>query len=105
MKIVTNEIRCLACGDIIQSTSEVLVQSCRCGKVLVKGGLSSLHRVIKRDNGSPIEDVFEERYVVSLIDKFNENVEAKTERWDAALTEVERDLNKLGESQPKQTKD
>lgn len=49
-KIVVNKIRCLKCGDIIESTSRHDFKFCKCQSVAVDGGHDYLRRV-----GSPLD--------------------------------------------------
>jgi len=44
MKIVKNCIKCLKCGDIIESVSRHDFKSCSCGAVCVDGGKDYLRR-------------------------------------------------------------
>ena len=44
MKIIVNKIRCLKCGDTIESVSVHDFKWCKCGAVAVDGGLEYLKR-------------------------------------------------------------
>ena len=44
-KIILNKIRCLNCGDEIESTYRHDFKFCRCGRVAVDGGHDYLRRV------------------------------------------------------------
>lgn len=52
-KIKTNKIKCLFCGDIIESKSVHDFKSCSCGKVSVDGGKEYLRRCF--DGNKPEE--------------------------------------------------
>lgn len=47
--ILRNMIRCLSCGDIIESTHGHDYKVCRCGKVAVDGGRDYLKRSYPAD--------------------------------------------------------
>lgn len=47
-KILRNAIRCVRCGDIIESKSEHDFQTCSCGAVSVDGGHLYLRRVFSQ---------------------------------------------------------
>jgi hypothetical protein len=47
--IKKNKAKCLHCGDVVSSTPEEKVNTCSCGKLTVKGGLSFVMRNGKRD--------------------------------------------------------
>lgn len=57
LKIVSNKIRCLWCGDILESFSVHDFKRCRCGKCFTDGGLDYLHRGFEGDKP---EDVYED---------------------------------------------
>lgn len=44
MKIIKNAIRCVKCGDVIESESVHDFKWCRCGAVAVDGGRAYLKR-------------------------------------------------------------
>ena len=52
MGIKTNKIRCLHCGDIIESKHTHDFKFCKCGKVYIDGGLSYLRRGYPGGNGA-----------------------------------------------------
>lgn len=49
-RIVVNKIKCLKCGDIIESLSRHDFKFCKCGAVAVDGGHDYLRRV-----GNPLD--------------------------------------------------
>lgn len=58
-KIIRNRIKCLRCGDIIESKSTHNFVWCSCGSCAVDGGTSYLKRVWDGEVGNP-EEVWEE---------------------------------------------
>lgn len=46
-KIITNEARCLSCGDVIRSMHRHDCVSCSCGNLHVDGGLNYTKRTIR----------------------------------------------------------
>lgn len=44
LKIISNKVRCLKCGDIIESTHTHDFKWCSCGNVAVDGGKSYLKK-------------------------------------------------------------
>jgi hypothetical protein len=59
MKITTNKIRCLTCGEIIKSTYRHDFVTCKCGAVSVDGGLDYLRRCFKNDPETDYEELSE----------------------------------------------
>lgn len=57
LQIVSNKIRCLWCGDILESFSVHDFKSCRCGKCFTDGGLEYVRRGF---DGDKPEDVYED---------------------------------------------
>lgn len=57
LKIVSNKIRCLWCGDILESFSVHDFKGCRCGKCFTDGGLEYVRRGF---DGDKPEDVYED---------------------------------------------
>lgn len=57
LKIVSNKIRCLWCGEVLESFSVHDFKRCRCGKCFTDGGLEYLHRGFEGDKP---EDVYED---------------------------------------------
>ena len=46
-KIIKNSVKCLKCGDIIESVHRHDFVTCSCGNVSVDGGLDYCRRVLK----------------------------------------------------------
>lgn len=46
-KIVSNKVKCLQCGDVIESTHGHDFRTCSCGGVSVDGGKNYLRRCFK----------------------------------------------------------
>ena len=44
-KIITNKIKCINCGDILESKSPNEFKRCSCGKVAIDGGHEYLKRI------------------------------------------------------------
>ena len=57
LKIVSNKIRCLWCGEVLESFSVHDFKRCRCGKCFTDGGLEYLHRGFE---GNKPEDIYED---------------------------------------------
>ena len=57
LQIVSNKIRCLWCGDILESFSVHDFKSCRCGKCFTDGGLEYVRRGF---DGDKPENVYED---------------------------------------------
>jgi len=66
-KLKVNKIKCLSCGDIIESKSVHDYKECKCGKVAVDGGLEYASRNFPK---WPPEDWFED---LSEYDEVNDN--------------------------------
>lgn len=66
-KLKVNKIKCLSCGDIIESKSAHDYKECKCGKVAVDGGLEYASRNFPK---WPPEDWFED---LSEYDEVNDN--------------------------------
>jgi Zn finger protein HypA/HybF involved in hydrogenase expression len=47
MRIIRNSVRCLKCGEEIESTNRHDFVTCKCGNVSVDGGKDYLRRVFK----------------------------------------------------------
>lgn len=47
MKIYSNKIKCIHCGDVIESKTVHDFKSCSCGRVSVDGGKDYLRRCYK----------------------------------------------------------
>jgi hypothetical protein len=54
-----NKIKCLRCGDIIESTSVHDFKFCSCGACAVDGGMEYLRRVGEREDWEELSE-FEE---------------------------------------------
>ena len=57
LQIVSNKIRCLWCGEVLESFSVHDFKRCRCGKCFTDGGLEYLRRGFEGDKP---EDVYED---------------------------------------------
>lgn len=57
IKIVTNKIRCIFCGDYLESHSVHQLVSCKCGKCFTDGGHEYIRRGYFTDKA---EDCFED---------------------------------------------
>ena len=44
-KILTNKIKCIKCGDILESKTPNDFKTCSCGKVAIDGGHEYLKRI------------------------------------------------------------
>ncbi len=55
-KIRTNKIKCLKCGDIIESTSAHDFKFCSCGACAVDGGMEYLRRVGEREDWEELSE-------------------------------------------------
>lgn len=60
-KIIKNRIKCLLCGDIIESKTRHDMKYCSCGNCYVDGGLDYLRRGF---HGKNTEDCFEDISIV-----------------------------------------
>lgn len=56
-KIIRNRIKCLKCGDIIESTSVHDFKYCSCQSVAVDGGYDYLKRVGKVENFEELSEI------------------------------------------------
>ena len=57
MKIIKNCIKCLKCGDIIESESRHDFKTCSCGAISVDGGKDYLRRCGNRDDWEDFSEV------------------------------------------------
>lgn len=57
LKIVSNKIRCLWCGEVLESFSVHDFKRCRCSKCFTDGGLEYLHRGFEGDKP---ENIYED---------------------------------------------
>jgi len=48
-QIVHNRVRCLYCGDVIESKDYYAETECKCGKIKITGGLYALKRIGVRE--------------------------------------------------------
>lgn len=55
-KIITNKIRCLKCGDIIESIHCHDFKFCSCGACAVDGGLDYLRRCGNREDWEDLSE-------------------------------------------------
>ena len=82
-KILKNCIKCLKCGDIIESTYTHDFKSCSCGAVCVDGGKEYIRRCGKREDWEELslfqsaEDMPND--LKELLDKGLNDVEASRE--------------------------
>ena len=67
-KIIRNRIKCLKCGDIIESKHRHDFVWCSCGSCAVDGGTLYLKRAWQPDADRP-EDMFKEMSVVEIIEE------------------------------------
>ena len=67
-KIIHNRIKCLKCGQVIESERRHDLIWCSCGSCTVDGGTSYLKRAWRPDAEGP-EEVFEEMSVVEIIEE------------------------------------
>lgn len=58
-KIICNKVKCLKCGDIIESTHRHDFVGCKCGAICVDGGHSYLRRVGDLENIEELSEVEE----------------------------------------------
>lgn len=60
--VVTNEARCLKCGDVIRSLSTHDYKACSCGNLGVDGGHSYIKRIYRsdRDSWEELSETYEE---------------------------------------------
>lgn len=62
MIIKRNRVKCLLCGDIIESKSDHNLVSCSCGKLAVDGGLTHLSRTCRsRENFKEMSETRQEK--------------------------------------------
>lgn len=59
MKIIRNSIKCLRCGEIIESKSHYDFKRCQCGACAVDGGTSYLRRLGNRGDWIEMSEVIE----------------------------------------------
>ena len=59
MRIIKNCIKCLKCGDVIESVTRHDFKSCSCGAVCVDGGKDYLRRCGNREDWEEMS-VYEE---------------------------------------------
>lgn len=55
-KIIANKIRCIKCGDIIESEHRHDFKFCQCGAVAVDGGKDYLRRVGNREDWEELSE-------------------------------------------------
>jgi len=58
--ITRNAVKCLKCGDIIESTHVHDFKACSCGAVFVDGGLEYLRRCGNLDDMEDLSETMEE---------------------------------------------
>jgi hypothetical protein len=58
--ITRNAVKCLKCGDVIESTHVHDFKACSCGAVFVDGGLEYLRRGGNLDNMEDLSESIEE---------------------------------------------
>lgn len=61
-RIIHNRIRCLRCGDVIESVTEHDFKTCSCGRCSVDGGKDYIRRCGNREDWEELS-VFEEGQV------------------------------------------
>ena len=57
-QLTRNAVKCLSCGDVIESTHRHDYKHCKCGNAMVDGGLD-YERYGARDGWETIETLFE----------------------------------------------
>lgn len=57
MKIIRNRIKCLRCGDIIESKSHYDFRRCACGACAVDGGTCYARRLGNREDWEELSEV------------------------------------------------
>ena len=62
-KIRKNKIKCLRCGDIIESTSVHDFKFCSCRACAVDGGLEYLRRVGEHEDWEELSEFDETNYI------------------------------------------
>ena len=58
--IISNKVRCLVCGEVIESTSVHDFKWCKCGNVAVDGGHDYLKRCYKTNNYEELSETTNE---------------------------------------------
>lgn len=58
--IISNKVRCLVCGEVIESTSVHSFKRCKCGNVAVDGGHDYLKRSYKTNNYEELSETTNE---------------------------------------------
>ena len=58
-KIISNKIKCINCGDILESKSPNDFKRCSCGKVAIDGGHDYLKRIGDDEDYSELSKVSE----------------------------------------------
>lgn len=68
MKIVSNQVECLKCGDTPYSTHRHDFRYCKCGSVAVDGGQEYLRRVGNIGGYKELSIRMEETHLVKLVE-------------------------------------
>ena len=58
--IISNKVRCLVCGEVIESNSVHDFKWCKCGNVAVDGGHDYLKRCYKTNNYEELSEITNE---------------------------------------------
>ena len=56
-KIIRNKVKCINCGDILESKSKNEFRRCSCGKIAIDGGYDYLKRIGKEDDYIELSEV------------------------------------------------
>ena len=56
-KIIVNKIKCIKCGDVIESSSIHDFRFCKCGSVAVDGGRNYLRRCGNREDWEELSEI------------------------------------------------
>ena len=57
--IITNKIKCLNCGDVLESKEENDFKRCSCGKVAIDGGYDYLKRIGNEEDYIELSEISE----------------------------------------------
>ena len=58
-KIISNKVKCINCGDILESKTVNDFKRCSCGKVAIDGGNDYLKRIGKEEDYIELSEVNE----------------------------------------------
>lgn len=60
MKIIHNRIKCLKCGEVIESVTVHDFKRCSCGACAVDGGREYLRRLGEKENWEELSEIEED---------------------------------------------